>query len=192
MVPELERPAIFPPISPVARLPRPSTGSLQARFPSFPGTLSSSDSLPLVPSARCLCLRYHPRRLSSLRWAGQRSHPIGLGLVLPATPPRHYWWKRQGLPGSWRTPLSACPALRLRSALTARPFSGSVLPSVNGTTSAPTITDFGVQSHGRHLRSPPLHSPGYPSTVGSSLPAGGHPSPGGTLTRWVRSEGFRI
>ena len=68
MSPEPCLSAIFPPISPVARLPRPSTGSLQVRFPSFPGTMSSSDSLPPLPSARCLASG--TTRVASLRSDG--------------------------------------------------------------------------------------------------------------------------
>ena len=49
-LPELNLPDIFPSVGSSSRRPLPSTGSLRARFPGFPGTMSRSDSPSSFPA----------------------------------------------------------------------------------------------------------------------------------------------
>ena len=66
----------------------------------------------------------------------------------------------------------------------------TVLPSHSRTGSASTKSDFGAvhTAYDLAVYASPLR---LPSTAQDSLPAGGHPWPGGTHTRRVRSEGFK-
>jgi hypothetical protein len=90
-------------------------------------------------------------------------------------------WRTSGLPGSWRTPLCACPALRPRrdgscQAITACPCS---LP-FSQQRQLPRSGHFGAQSPGPTHSLSTLRSTSYPVTTQDSLPAGSQPLPGGT------------
>jgi hypothetical protein len=99
----------------------------------------------------------------------------------------------QGLPGSWASPMRACPAPGPRWNLRVWPRSrrgDAVFRCCDG-------VDFhGAQlsglTHAACALLCTLRSVGYPITTQHSVPAGGQPLPGGVGDPPGRSEGFRV
>ena len=90
----------------------------------------------------------------------------------PLEPQPDFRWRRQGLPGSWGTPVRACPALRPRRDLGARPIRRSGVAFRVLRTSAPAMQSF----RGSITR---------PARSLSTLRSGGYPTPRKTRFRWV-------
>jgi len=144
------------------RRPLPSTGSRGSVPP-----LHRSDGALRLPAARPAALRSASRDRTAVR-SSVRSHRR------PARPPRAWGFvdrcpvrspggRRQGLPGSWGTPLCPRPALRPRWDLHARPSRrvGAASRYFDGVGSHDTAP-FGAQSHGLRTRCRRFASPGYP------------------------------
>ncbi len=125
--------------------------------------------------------------------AGPQREPYGPGVFLIRLPrsgsfPR----RRPGLPGSWRTPMRTCPALRPRWD---RPRQADY-----SVADAALRSDDGVGSHNvklfRGSITRPAHSlstprsAGYPATTQDSLPAAGHLCRAGLTARRVPTKGF--
>ena len=145
-----EYPAWFPPASPAADKPFAPPGPLDVHVPRLHRYYDLL-RLPILVLRTSMC---------SLRCT--TSVPVGSLHASTATlrlqarrirvrllHGRDCWWKESGLPGSWTTPMSACPALRPRRdrvlpANTARPCS-LPLPQERR---LPRIRCFAAPSHG--------------------------------------------
>ena len=102
------------------------------------------------------------------------------------------WWKVTGLPGSWTTPMSTCPALRPRwdkvcPASAARLY---CLPQPQRRRLPPLTLFRG--SITRPIDSLSTLQPGpLPAKAQDSLPAGCQPLPDGIHIHWVALRNFR-
>jgi len=145
--------------------------------------------LPAVPllGLRCLRPRIPPVHLFVRSWAGSGALSAQARVVLRLPQPASRRRKRQGLPGSWGTLFSTCPALRPRWDLGVLPSCAKMLPSAFITASAPTNTFYGAQSHG--LQNPCIRFVvGLPLPTQYSVPAAGTLGRAGFNTRWVPSK----
>jgi len=112
----LDVPFIFPSSDSTLWRPLPSTGSLREGSPASDGTIGRSDSLLSFSSgfvSFTLKYRYRCLFVCSLPWnrhcpgrASGKDHRLS-----HSGSPRR---RQQGLPGSWRTLMPACRALRPR------------------------------------------------------------------------------
>ena len=112
------------------------------------------------------------------------------GFGFPAPLPADSGWRRWGLPGSWRT-FDPMPCFNDSGGLTMPghfDISDVAFPlHVQGRRPQKVIWSSSHSLRSRCLR----FTPSVTLEAQDSLPAGGHPWPGGTLTRKVRSEGFQ-
>jgi hypothetical protein len=168
------------------RHPLPSAGSPRRGFPDFHGTMGCSDALPSVrPHFVPFAWPYHARVARFVYWPLRHSCRTATrvqqaGGFHAGCPDRPLTWRRQGLPGSWRTrmhmPCSLTPAGPATSGLLRRvgaAFRGHY--GVGSRESKP----FGALSHG--LCTGCLRFAGgdcSPSTQ-DSLPAAGQALPDG-------------
>jgi hypothetical protein len=156
------------------------------RFPGFTSTTGRSDSLPPVPP-RFVAFAWRYRALrSSLRSRRRPSATAaGQGFLCPVTPRSGPVRRRQGLPGSWGTPLCACPALRPRWDLRARPSRrfGTAFRDLKrvGSHDHP----FSRLNHTACTLAVYASSLRSPIATQDSLPAAGQLCRAGLLTRWV-------
>ena len=122
-------------------------------FPCFSGTTRHSDFLTtFTPGFVSFASALPPPPV--LRSRGSRA-PISLGPGLSSgCPPATSTWSRQHLPGSWRTLLSACPALRPRRDPRTWPVSalGCCLPLLVRRRLSRRFRSFEAQSRGPHTR----------------------------------------
>jgi hypothetical protein len=130
------------------RHPLPSTGSPPEEIPllrRYYGMLRGPAAHPAA--LRCLRLAVpRPWRCCSCPALRRSNHPASHGRLawgfpkVPVAPFRPCTWRRQGFPGSWGTPVWACPALRpRRDRLGQAVWASPVLPSAALTASAPAI-----------------------------------------------------
>jgi hypothetical protein len=183
-------PPFFPRTCPCPGAPFPPQGP-SGRFPCFFGTTKHSDFLPLFPPCFVsFALRYRRRALGFVPAAARR-YRCGPGITNRTPPHRIHRRRRQDLPGSWRTPLRTCPALRLRRDLSARPpprfdVAFRLFDSVGSRENS----NFGAQSHGPLTRC--LRFAGWvaPPPRKTRFRMAGRPFRAGLGTRWVPTKGF--
>jgi hypothetical protein len=126
-------PMAFPFNEPVSQQPLGSSGSLGSvpRLHGYYWLLR----IPAVHLAalRLLRLAIPPRAVCSLPWGSAPLQRAWVRFTWSPSPPRCRR-KRQGLPGSWGTPLCTCPALRPRRNPAVRPFrlSGAAFHALKG------------------------------------------------------------
>ncbi len=118
------------------RHPLPSAGSARARSPA--SSVLWNAPTPARPSRRAsFPSRDGTAPALTLRSRGPRVHDPRTGTVPSGVPPDSSTRTRTDLPGSWRTLMRTCPALRPRRARHAWPVLGvATRPSVFLTTSA--------------------------------------------------------
>jgi hypothetical protein len=132
----------FPPVGIVA-----ATLPVALRFPTFSGTMTSYDCLPSIPNP--FGLPWFPVPLQDTFFAPARVYPT---LYRPASLQVNHAYlcqgRRQTLPGSWGTPLIACPGLGTPAAPDDLALTlARVLPSARLIASASATTkDFGADS----------------------------------------------
>ena len=149
--------------------------------------------LPAARPAALRCLRSAVPPCTALRSHRLASAiAVGLGFSSSGHPRPDSRWRRQGLPGSWGTPVRTCPALRPRRDLRARPLRrvGAAFRHLNDVGSHESVS-FEAQSHGLArslctLRS--ARSPATPRNTRFRLLA--RLCRAGLATRWVPPEGF--
>ena len=138
---------MFPSNGPLKRRLLPSTGSL-GPVPPLPRYYEAlRPPAARLAALRCLRLAIPPARL--IRSQRPRRAAVGSGELMFRFPSRNCWWGRQGLPGSWATLVSLCPALgprqdRGRQAIAA-PRHG---PRLCQQRRLPRRKGFGARSHG--------------------------------------------
>ena len=156
----------FPPAVPWPGAPLPSTGSLG----SVPRLLGTIEALRL-PAARPASLRFlrsavpRPRpSLRSRRWPGALA-PAGLGCWSPvASAPAIARRRRQGLPGSWGTPVRVALLFDPGGTAAPGPCGASVLPSAHlNDVGSLDQSPFEAQSHGSRTRCLRFAAPGHPA-----------------------------
>jgi hypothetical protein len=168
----------------------PSTGSGWVPFPCVSGTTKHSDSLPSVaPRSVAFAQRYRLCATCSFA-SGRDAPPVRQGFGL-RSPDRFTRGRRQGLPGSWRVPMHACPALRPRRDETCQADDDTLArPSRDLSRSAPAT---GFQFRGSITRPAcslsTLRSVGHPTATQDSLPAGRPASAG---RGWLRAGLVRM
>src|SRR6266545_3723736 len=109
--------------------------------------------------------------------------PTGQELLFLRCPrPDSPRWRRQGVPGSWETPMPACPALRPRWNLSARPFTRRLGTAfrISAIPSASTTAPISGLNHAAYELAVYASQCWSPNTTQDSLPAGGQPLPGGS------------
>jgi hypothetical protein len=142
-------PASFPPAVPCPGSSFPPQGP-SGTFPCFIGTVKSSDSsLTVPPCFVAFAWRYHLCARSFAPGVDERSVARPGLFFYRAARPVSVGWSGRGLPGSWGTPLRACPGLRPRWDLHARLFGVSVLPSLRVRRRLPRVAPFEAQSRSR-------------------------------------------
>jgi len=175
------------------------------RFPGFTGTTRAL-RLPAARPAPLRCLR--ERGTTPLPGASPRAartsaarSPGGLLRRHPTFPAACLGWRRPDLPGSLKTPVQACPALRPRRDLDAHTASGPGSPPRCLLASRCRLPPFPRRrlphrqiSRGSITRPTcslsTLRSPGRPGTTQDSVPAGGQPCRAGLDTRRVSMKSF--
>jgi len=155
--------------------------------------MESSDSQCPVRQAPCVAWPYHPcvRRFASITGGHVDDGP---GDLLSGLPQHRYSfeWRTSGLPGSWGTPLCACPALRPRwdgscQAVTACPY--CLPPSKQRR--LPRSGHFGAQSHGLHTRCLRFAAPVTRSPRKTRFRRVANLCRVGLVTHWVPPHNFR-
>jgi hypothetical protein len=174
----------FPPLAPAGNSsPASQVLSECSDFPSFvpPRSLSFARAVPRTAARREAAGSCRSRLLFGSTPVPQSSAFDSLS------------WRRQDLPGSSATPLRTCPALRPRRTGCAKATNDA--PDV----AFRSVDDVGSTiGHISRLNHTACSLAVYASRLGllrsdttqDSLPTGGQPCWGGTLTRWVASGGF--
>jgi hypothetical protein len=103
-----------------------------------------------------------------------QAHPAEARAWSPDSPHRFsYRWRRQGLPGSWETPMPACPVLRPRRDPGVMPSFAKIWPSAYTTASALAKRNFRGSIARPTDSLCTLHSVGYPHAMQHSVPVAG-------------------
>lgn len=175
------------------------------RFPGFDGTTRALRPPVAHPAS---LRRLRERGTTPLPGASPRAartsaarSPGGLLRRHPTFPAACLGWRRPDLPGSLKTPVQACPALRPRRDLDAHTASGPGSPSRCLLASRCRLPPFPRRrlphrqiSRGSITRPTcslsTLRSPGHPGTTQDSVPAGGQPCRAGLDTRRVSLKSF--
>ncbi len=187
-------PALRPSARSTPGRPLPSTGSLQVRFPGFLGT--AGRLRPPLPRGQAS--RFPSRPASSpslgrttacapLRSPRDERTPRGPGPFCAAPAPRLRRWRRRDLPGLG-DPCTHAPLPDPGGAPAPGPFGTGVgvFRSTDGVDPARIYFRGSITRPARSLCT--LRSRGHPRTTQHSVPAGGQPWPGRTLTCRVASK----
>src|SRR6266542_3172269 len=176
-------------------IPLPSTGSPRQDFSGFSGTTemlqdpaASPTELPLRPAVPPLAL------LVLLPPAAKLPPPAGQELFFLRCSPDSLGWKRQGVPGSWETPMPACPALRPRWNLSARLSSAPrcCLPRKRDGVGFHHRSHFGAQSRSLRARCLRLAARLSPQPRKTRFRLAANLCRAGTLTRRASQEGSKM
>jgi hypothetical protein len=91
-------------------------------------------------------------------------------------------WRRQGVPGSWETPMPACPALQTPVEPKRQAISGRLGAAfrLNATASASTTAPISGLHHAAYELAVYASCATLAANTQDSLPAGGQPLPGGS------------
>ena len=173
-------PVICPSIESMLWHPLPSTGSARSRSPA--SSVLWNAPTPARPSRRAsFPSRYGTAPALGLRSSEPRVHGLRAWAVRSGARPDSMTRRRSGLPGSCGTPACTCPALRPRRARHARPSHDvSTRPSVfPNDVGARTVLSLEAPSRGLHTPLCTLRRADRSATTQHSVPAGGHPLPGG-------------
>ena len=168
-------PSIVPSNGPMSRRPFPFGGVSWGEFPRVLGTVRRSDFLPPVPASSLPRSPVPPA--PCLRSLLGRAPPCSARRFIDPDSPNWVLLRRwQDLPGSWGTPMRACPApLRPRRDLGVRPvqrLSVAFRPWYG--VGSRTYVNFEARSHGLHTRCLRFTA-SVTLAAQDSLPAGGHP-----------------
>ena len=119
-----------------------------------------SDSLlPVLPHFVSFAWQYHTAPV--VLWRGRQARPAHRGLF-HRSPFRFFVWRRQGLPGSWGIPMSACPALGPRRSRAPGQYGALMLPSVFVTTSTSSKSTISGLDHTAYRLAVYASQPGLP------------------------------
>ena len=174
------------------RHPLPSTGSLRVGSPA--SQVLRGAPTPCRPSRRTSFPSLGGTAPAlDVRSQGSRALLPGPGLVQRVAHPAPRARRRQGLSGSWGTPMCTCPALRPRRDLHARPTSASrcCLPSCLTTSALAAIVLRGSITRPAHSLSSRFAGRITPPPRNTRFRLVASLCRAGLTARWVPARGFR-
>ena len=139
-------PPSFPRTCPCSGAPFPPRGP-SGWFPRFLGTVKHSDFLPPLPRRLVVFAARYRRCILGFVPAGARRYGCGPGVVYRNPLNRLNRWRRQDLPGSWRTRYERALFFDPGGTWALGHYRASVLPSAFSTASAPTRTVISGLNH---------------------------------------------